>query len=486
MRRLRPLLVASFATALVVAAPGIAGPGRNAAAPPSYGPKVDPRVAAMARGAASGAAELRLVVLGSDEAETTRSRYGHRRHRLRLVHGESMRVKVRDLLALARSGAVSYVVPDLPVQPTASVVPPLSALATQYPVVVGAEAAWNAGYTGEGVGIAVIDSGIEPIADLGGRLVQVQLDGQVAVPVDTVGHGTFVAAVAAGASADGRYRGVAPGATVYGLGVARPDGVYTSDVVAALDWVLANAQARNIRVVNLSLSEAVPGSYRESLLDTAVERLWRAGIVVVASSGNRGAGEASYAPANDPFVITVGALDTNGTVDAADDADASFSSRGTTVDGYVKPELAAPGRGIVSTLPGGTSLAAAAPPANLVEPGYARMSGTSFAAPQVAGAAAILLQAHPEWTPDQVKWVLTETAGPAGQATARALRVDEALRFTGVPGAANGGLQPTLFGLEGEAGVDLTTATWNTATWNTATWNTATWNTATWNAFTWD
>jgi serine protease AprX len=257
-------------------------------------------------------------------------------------------------------------------------------------------------------------------------------------------------------------------------------------VIRGLDWVLANHAQQNIRVVNLSLSESAPSSYQQSMLDTAVERLWRAGVVVVASAGNRGANTASYAPANDPFIITVGALDMNGTASDGDDFVASFSSGGRTQDGYDKPEIVAPGRRIGSMLPAGTSLLAQAPLTSLLSPGYAIMSGTSFSAPQVAGAAALLLQQHPDWTPDQVKAVLTDTARSVSGSGAKRLDLAAATAYSGVPNPANDGLTPTYYGLDPATTTDLTGASWNGASWNGASWNGASWNGASWNSFGWN
>jgi len=153
----------------------------------------------------------------------------------------------------------------------------------------------------------VIDSGVTKVDDLSGRVVQVPLPGQVKTSLDdTYGHGTFVAGVAAGKSANGSYAGIAPGATIYALNLSRPDGIRSSDVMSALFWVLQNAKAKHIGVVNLSLSEGVDSSYATSSLDDVVELLWRRGIVVVVSSGNDGPGTTSHAPGNDPFAITVG------------------------------------------------------------------------------------------------------------------------------------------------------------------------------------
>ena len=478
MRRgwaLRLLLLGVLALALTGGATAKAASG-----PSIYGPKVDPRVVEMVKAALSGESDLRLLVFGENLAGAERDTKAQVRQQLKAIAAHGVELKVKELLRLARNGNVRFIAPDVPVLPTAASAPlsfPL--LGTQHPTVIGAQSAWSAGYTGEGIGIAVIDSGVTAGSDFGSRLVGVQVSSGSPAPADGVGHGSFVAGVAAGRSGDGRYVGIAPGATVYALSVSRPDGVYASDVVAAVDWVLANHRTYNIRVVNLSLSESAPSSYLASVLDTAVERLWRDGVTVVVSAGNRGQDAVSYAPANDPFVITVGATDTNGTSATTDDTVADFSSRGTTQDAFGKPELLAPGRKIVSVLPAGTSLASQAPILNLIAGGYASMSGTSFSAPQVAGAAAILLQKNPTWTPDQVKWVLAQTATSMSGGSGRMLDLAAALAFSGAPGSANQGVIPSSFGLDSSSGA-LTAATWNAATWNAATWNAATWNAATW------
>src|SRR5262249_57933196 len=157
-----------------------------------------------------------------------------------------------------------------------------------------------------------------------------------------------------------------------------------------------------------------PGSVMYDLLDQAVEKLWLAGVVVVTAAGNYAeGGQASgvvYAPANDPFVITVGATDMNETVGIDDDFNAPWSAYGYTPDGFLKPELGAPGRhmdGAVRT----DATMYTEHPERVVEPGYMWMSGTSFAAPVVAGAAADLLALNPSWTPDDVKGALMLTAG---------------------------------------------------------------------------
>jgi serine protease AprX len=347
---------------------------------------------------------------------------------------------------------------------------------------------------GSGVGIAVIDSGVAPVADFAGRLVQVLGPSQTWSNDDVVGHGSFVAGIAAGKSSDGKFIGIAPGASLYALNVANPAGVYSSDVIGALQWVYENAHAYNIRVVNLSLGESLPGSYQQSLLDLALERVWAAGVVVVVSSGNGGPGAIDFAPANDPLVLTVGASDHRGTKDSSDDTLASFTALGQTVDGYQKPEMLAPGRLITSLTPLGTLLEQSAPAENRVAPGYAKMSGTSFSAPQVAGAAALVFQKHPDWSPDQVKAALVLKARAVNGTSLRSLDV-YASTSVAEPGLANQGVLAlvcapgaTCLADDGTSTVASlwNSATWNSATWNSATWNSATWNSATWNSATWN
>jgi serine protease AprX len=442
-----------------------------------YGGKVDALLAAIAAsGSVTLDTQLKVIVFGNEDPGTP-GRLRVRRP-LGLIGGSSGFVTVRDLIALASERGIKRIALDVPMQSTTVGVPvSFPALATQYQAVDGIQAAWSRGYTGEGVGVAVIDSGSTAAADFGTRLTSVILPGQTS-SVDTYGHGTFVSSVLAGASTSGQYVGVAPGTNVYAIDAQSTNGaVYSSDVIAGLNWVLANAAAKNIRVVNISLAETVTSSYLTSALDSAAEQLWRAGVVVVASAGNLGPGTMQYAPANDPFVITVGATDTNNTAATTDDFLASFSSAGTTPDGFVKPELLAPGRRITALLPATTTLGTAAPLANILAPGYASMSGTSFAAPQVAGAAALLLQQHPTWTPDQVKWVLGQTTRPVTGVATGALDLAAAMNFAAAPGSANVGIAPAPL----QAAATVTTVVGNTSGWNTSGWNTSGWN-----AFAWD
>ena len=496
--------VFSGAIAVVAVAASLAA-SAQAGAPKSHGPKVSPQLASLAD-SLPGNDDLNVIVLGSDPGRAA-GKHGKVEKSLGLIGAVSATVSVDGLDALAADDNVSFVAPDSPMAPnghglkspfSSSLSGTLgssssldsSSLSTLYPGRDGAPNAWSAGLTGAGVGIAVIDSGVVPTTDFGSRLVQVQLSGQTGSLDDTVGHGTMVAGVAAGQSPDGHFIGIAPAATVYAIDVNRPDGVHSSDVITALKWVFDNAHQYNIRAVNLSLGETLPSSYTQSPLDLAVERLWAAGVFVAVSAGNLGtaAGAVDYAPANDPLAFAAGAFDTMGTSGPGDDTDATWSSAGVTIDGFAKPELLAPGRLIPSVLPSGTLLAAQAPAANWVAPGYAAASGTSFAAPQLAGAAAIVFQGHPGWSPDQVKWLLVAKQGAKVLGSKiGTLDLSTAYNFSGTPGLANQGVPALVCApLSTCLGAGTIASSWNSNSWNSNSWNSSTWNSSTWNSNSWN
>jgi serine protease AprX len=353
--------------------------------------------------------------------------------------------------------------------------------------------------------IAVVDSGVDSrLPDFRSRvLAQVDFTGSAknAANADGYGHGTFVAALAAGA---GRGRvGASPASPIVSLDVLDDEGNGTvGRVVEAANWILRNKDRYRIRVANFSLMSAAPGSVFFDPIDRAVEKLWAAGIVVVASSGNYGsaAGPSGvlYAPANDPFVITVGAADTGSTVSTADDTTAPWSSWGSTLDGFAKPELVAPGRYLESAMPANSTMARQHRE-RMVGPDQMRLSGTSFAAPIVAGAAAQVLGAHPDWTPSQVKGALMLTA-QQGSFTPLSAGVGEldalgAAQVTSPPNPnaalerflvrdPNGGPVP-IFDAASWATAAAADASWATASWATASWATASWATASWATASW-
>jgi serine protease AprX len=311
-------------------------------------------------------------------------------------------------------------------------------------------------YQGDDVAVATIDTGISPTPNLGGRvLARVDLTSE-RDGVDRFGHGTHMAGIIAGSGATtfGAFEGAAPETRIVSVKVAGWDGATdVSTVIAALQWVVANRSRFNIRVVNLSWGTDASTGYGVDPLDRAVERAWGAGLAVVVSAGNQGPGDGMIAkPADDPYVITVGAVDTNGTADEADDSVAAFSSRGPTADGVAKPDLVAPGVSIVSDRAPGSTVDSFRPTARF-GPTMFKGSGTSQAAAVVAGVAARMLDIDPSLTNDEIKGVLTTTAdrrlaGPAGgagtiDALAATLAVTPPKRGPApVLPVANGGLRP--------------------------------------------
>jgi serine protease AprX len=286
------------------------------------------------------------------------------------------------------------------------------------------------GLDGTGVGIAVVDSGVASWHDdLGSDRVTRFVDfvGFQPAAYDDYGHGTHVAGILAGSGYDsgGRRRGIAPGATLLVEKVLDGAGQgYISNVIAAIDYAIANKDALNLRVINLSVAAGVYESYQTDPLTLAAKRAVEAGLVVVSAAGNLGRsadGSEQYggigAPGNAPWVITVGASSHNGTADRSDDSVAAFSSRGpSAIDFQAKPDLVAPGVGIESLTEAGSTLYNTKPLMRLwgtvqtaTEP-YLSLSGTSMASPVVSGTIALMLQANPALTPNQVKAVLQFTA----------------------------------------------------------------------------
>jgi serine protease AprX len=352
-----------------------------------------------------------------------------------------------------------------------------------------------------GPAIAVVDSGVDATraADFGARVITSQnfVSGSGNLKGgDGFGHGTFVAGIAAGQAAG--YAGAAPGAKIVSLDVLDDSGQgIASDVISAADWIYKNKDRYNIRVANFSLLAGSNASFMYDPLDAAVEKLWLSGVVVVTAAGNYGQnGQASgvlYAPANDPFVITVGAADTAGTVATSDDFNAPWSAYGYTLDGFAKPELGAPGRYMNGAAPTASAMYAQHPE-RIIAPGYMWMSGTSFAAPVAAGAAADMLALNPNLTPDQVKGALMLTASrPTAVSGTYALGVGEvqaaAASAVLAPPNPNAGLDGYLT-TEANGGIVFDAASWSSAasanaSWNSASWSSASWSSASWSSASW-
>jgi serine protease AprX len=343
--------------------------------------------------------------------------------------------------------------------------------------------------------IAVVDSGVADLPDFGGRVTdRVNLSSFRTSDSgsDDYGHGTLVAGIAAGAE------GAAPRAKIASVRVINGRGhSITSDVLAAANWIYENRVSKGIRVANFSIRSTHSNYAMYDPINLAVERLWHGGVVVVASAGNSGPERMLYAPASDPFVITVGAVDTNGTVAGGDDVNAPWSSYGYTSEGFAKPELAAPGRYMAGPVPPASTLASTFP-LRVLAPGRMWMSGTSFSAPVVAGAAAELLVRHPSWSPDQVKGALMLTARPlplaaplsAGVGEIDVAAADAVLNPPNPNEGLNAFVKRDVRGepyFDGDAWSAHVTAdaTWTSATWTSATWTSATWTSATWTSATW-
>jgi serine protease AprX len=193
------------------------------------------------------------------------------------------------------------------------------------------------------------------------------------------------------------------------------------------------------------------------------------GIVVVAAAGNRGSASdaVQYAPANDPYVITVGAVDENGSTYPGNDTLASWSSRGTTQDGFQKPDVTAPGAHIVSILAPNSAFAGLCP-ACVVGGQYIRVSGTSLAAPMIAGVVADLLQVRPGLTPNQVKALLTQP-GAFSNSSLSELDASRLTWLTTPYLGANQGLTPNQLIMDAAGDINYAASSWSASSWSTAT-----------------
>jgi serine protease AprX len=407
-------------------------------------------------------------------------------------------------------------------------------LATAYDRSIKADAAWGMGYTGRGVGVAVIDTGIQgnlpdfqvSRTDTTSRVIATAVvNPGASTAADTLGHGTHVAGLIAGdgtnrASGDplgGKYVGVAPDANLIAVKAADDEGNTTVlDVIDGLQFVVDHKADYNIDVVNLSLKSTQPESYLTDPLDAAVEAAWNSGIVVVTAAGNDGTADdaVDYAPANDPYVITVGGVDDLGTKNVDDDTLASWSSRGTTQDGVTKPDVLAPGAHLVSTIPAGADYTQLCPTCS-VDGQYFQLGGTSMAAGVVSGAAALVIQAHPTWTPDQIKTQLVRktTAVYAPKTTnylvtALGIKINVTSTTKTVVGGeitmdkaindkydthynANAGLTPNSLIDPATGLIDYSRASWSRASWSEAadplraSWSRASWSRASWSRASW-
>src|SRR5579863_9476958 len=334
-------------------------------------------------------------------------------HKMESIRGAHYSIPASRIAELADNPDVAYVSPNRPLKAMFDQTTDGTVYSTW---------ANSIGFTGAGVGVAVIDSGVVDLPDFhtgsADRIVYSQsfVGGAAA---DQYGHGTHVAGILAGNGNGTAYVGIAPQANIVNLRVLDANGQGSdAAVIEAIQTAISLKTTYNIRVINLSIGRPVFESAALDPLCQAVEAAWKAGIAVVVAAGNDGRDDTANtdgygtitAPGNDPYAITVGSIKSNGTTIRSDDRIASYSSKGPTLfDHYVKPDLIAPGNLIVSTLPSGLTLSTQYP-ANRVFGEYFILSGTSMAAPVVSGTAAMLIQSNPNMTPDQVKAVLMLTS----------------------------------------------------------------------------
>jgi len=426
--------------------------------------------ASLAAPAAASAAAVRpvtsehVIVQGRVDgaaADAVRRAGGTVTRSLPIVRGVAATVPSAALPALRHDPRVRAVTDDAQVTVHSVADPNASTIKSVYREEIGATLL--PGTTGAGVRVALVDTGVNESADLAGRVVPVadpggtpevlrkdvrcvDLSGEGDC-VDRYGHGTFLAGLIAGngAQSNGLYTGVAPGADIVSVKIAGRNGAAdVSKVLAAIQWVVSFREDYGIKVLNLSLGTNSKAPYWLDPLNHAVEQAWDAGIVVVVAAGNSGGTFGTISkPGDDPFVITVGAVDDRETPGVDDDRLPHFSSRGPAPFGIAKPDVVAPGARLISLRTAGSYVEENAGPGQLAGTAYRRGSGTSMATAVTSGAVALLLQRHPDWTPDRVKYALTSTAGKVAARDTRLVgaglvRVPEA--DLARPGLANQGV----------------------------------------------
>ncbi|HEV8419872.1 MAG TPA: S8 family peptidase [Actinomycetota bacterium] len=408
----RSIKAAALWTALIVSASLLASAGAGHLSPLS---KTDPALAVMA--ASRPKSMHSVIVRETNPASLDAERRvwalgGQVTHELPIIGSFAARLPGRALKPLASSTAVWRVWGDSRLQATSTDL-------SQYDS-YSADTSWQetiqpSGGTsgGSGVTVALLDTGITHVADLGNRvLARVDFtadhDGY-----DRHGHGTHMAGIIAGdgAASNGQWVGVAPKANLVSVKVAGADGsTDVSVVIAGLQWIVSHRAQYAIRVLNLSYGTDSKQSYLLDPLDYAVERVWRSGIFVVAAAGNRGPNAGSVSkPGDDPFVLTVGGADTKNTPNRNDDEVPLFSGRGPTQDGVSKPDLVAPAISIVSNRAPGSTIDQLHPAARVGQY-YFKGTGTSQSAAAVSGVAALLFSASPSLSPDLAKAILVRTA----------------------------------------------------------------------------
>jgi serine protease AprX len=477
---------------------------------------------------------------------------------LSLIDGAAGFANAAGINALSLAPTVARIHHDATVGPQRSADPPLVAppdqLSGVYPLEVNADQVWQQGITGRGVTVAVLDSGVAADADLvqpANRILASVNFADVRTADDPGGHGTHIAGIIAGNGirSGGQYVGVAPQANIVDVRVLGSIGSgRISSVIRGIEWVIAHRAVYNIRVINLSFGARANLSYRADPMAAAAEIAWRSGLVVVAAAGNGGpVRDTVVTPGIDPYAITVGATDDQGTLSRRDDMLAWFSAWGSA-DSNAKPDLVAPGRRLVSLRVPGSALDTLFPDRVVMAQNgstYFRLTGTSMATAVVSGAAALLLARRPDLTPDQVKALLVGKTQPYGQDSGQVLpdpiaggsglldvyaAMTAALKTASTSAFVSGGLLgggllggglvssvsqpvaplacanralrpadgfaralfPVLYGSPlywkdpTLGGIDWQTLTWDSVAWNSVAWDNFGWDSVAWDSVAWD
>jgi serine protease AprX len=410
-------------------------------------------IAGVAASTAGSATPRRPAFDGAQANAVVRARPGHElaaealvaklggavHTRLKIIGGFSASLPASAVPALRRRAAVLSVAPNRELRPesssysAASYDPNTDGYSmSEITKLSGARDWWKAGYTGKGVDVALIDTGVSPVQGLSsyGKLLNgpdLSLESQASNLryLDTFGHGTFMAGLIAGrdAAPDSQapastYLGMAPDARIVSLKVGSADGgTDVAQVIAAIDWVVQHAHdsGLNIRVLNLSYGTNSTQDYADDPLAFAAEQAWKHGIVVVAAGGNDGYQKkknvpALADPAIDPFLLAIGSADTNGSQTLRDDQVPSFS-----------PWPKKPGPRTVDLIAPGMHMQGLRVPNSFIDSNYPkgklsgryfRGSGTSESTAVTTGAVALILEKYPAATPDQVKKLLLNNAVP--------------------------------------------------------------------------
>jgi serine protease AprX len=448
-RRSTSALVAlAAACSWIIAAPATGGTGQT-----RLTAVVDPALRAVH-------GTVGVIVSGTRSIESAVVRSGGSvTHDLPIIDGFSAKVPASDIPLISRMPGVTSITLDRTTR-VQGVAGSTNNLPSVYKQVTRGDKLAKAGGTGAGATVALIDTGVTPLPDIANAMVTVTTDplGQVSAPCinmtdeptcnDSYGHGTFMAGIIAGngSASGGQYVGMAPGAKILSVKIAGATGASdVSTIIAAIQWVVSFKAQYGINVLNLSLGTDSTQSYSVDPLDYAVERAWQAGIVVNVAASNRGPAAGTISdPANDPFVLTVGAIDDKGTVGFGDDVVPNFTGRGPTSDGMAKPDIVAPGAHIVSLAAPGASITTQFP-STMAAP-YRRGSGTSMATAVVSGLVAQMMSLQPALTPDRVKYELTSTAHVDASNDVMAVGagvVDGAAALGAAPGVANVGVPPS-------------------------------------------